>query len=191
MRSTSAEGPGWRDRDKKSAWPAPWSRLIGAMLLSGTCAMPAAAKNCDNLKTNNPDPPIGITFSQQASLGTVAKPDPTGGSSLITLSPTGTRTIPPNLVINRDLGITGRQPQAATAVVSGGANCQVRITVTSTTGNLQGVTLRNTATNTDFTSGTRFDLNATGSFTFTIGVSELVTPSTSTIGGTISIQVSY
>lgn len=166
--------------------------MVLALMIAGG-ATSAAARNCNNLASNNPDPPITLTVTQQASLGTVAKPDTTGGSSLITLSPTGTRTIPPNLVINRDLGISGRQPQAATAVISGGATCDVTITVISTTGNLQSVTLRDSVAGTNISSGQNNNarLNGTGSFTFTIGVSELVTPSTTALGGSISIRVSY
>jgi hypothetical protein len=151
----------------------------------------ALARNCDNLKPNNPDPPIGKVIVQNASLGTVARPDVGAGTSLITLSPTGTRSIPPNLVINRDLTTPGRQPQAAAVQVTGGATCFVTITVIGTTGSLQGVTLRNTATGTTFSSGTRITLSNTGTFDFTIGVSQFVDSSTSTLGGTIQVQLNY
>lgn len=167
-------------------------RLAFAGLVACATATSALAKKCD---VNAPklDPSVILTITQNASLGTVAKPDPTGGSSLIILTPTGTRTIPPNLVINRDLGISGRQPQAATAQISGGVDCDVTITVLSTTGSLQGVTLRDSNSGASITSGQNNNarLNALGTFTFTIGVSQMVDPSTTTLGGTISIQVSY
>jgi hypothetical protein len=162
------------------------------LALSGlSLPSPLAAKNCNNLKPNNPDPAVTLTVTQTASLGTVARPDLSGGSALITLSPTGTRTIPPNLVINRDLGIPGRQPQAATVQISGGADCDVTVTVISTSGNLQSVVLRNSATGTNFSSGTKLQLNGVGSLTFTVGVSEVVNSTTSVIGGSITIEAAY
>ena len=180
-----------RDQDARWRRTGEMWRLLAGALLALTWSVPAIARNCDNLKQNNPDAPVVLTISQDLAFGTVARPDLTGGSSLITISPTGTRSIPPNLVINRDLGISGRQPQAATATISGGPSCDVTITVASTTGSLQDVTLRNSSDGTSISSGAKVRLSGTGSFSFTIGTSQLVSSSTSMLGGTISIQVSY
>lgn len=182
-----------RRTNARPARKAPVRHMLAAALLAVVWLSPAAARTCNGVPPygTGTDPRVQLFVMEDASLGTVARPDPTGGNSTIDLSPTGTRTIPPNLVINRDLGISARQPRAATAQISGGIGCDVKITVLSTTGGLQSVTLRDSSTGVPITSGSTVVTNGLGTFTFTIGVSQVVDPSTTTLGGTISIQVSY
>jgi hypothetical protein len=93
-------------------------------------------------------------------------------------------------VINRDLTISGRMPQKAILQISGGAGCDVTITVTGTSVALIGATLAD-SNGVTISSGSRARLSGTGTFTFRVGTSQFVGPTTNSLGGTISIRVDY
>lgn len=135
------------------------------------------------------DGKISIAVADHVELGTFTRPDL--GPATLTLSPDGTRALPPELKIN-DPSKDSFRP--ARAEITGGPGCRFRITISAISGDLSGVRLfpGSGYTLSSATSGAEGELDALGRFQFAVGVSATVEFSRNQpVGGSITIEVSY
>jgi hypothetical protein len=141
---------------------------------------------------------IRLIITRNINLGTFTRPDPVGGGGAVEdviLRPDGTRTLPPTLTIRSDETNPARMPFAATAEVTGGANCGFEVVIGATTQRLVDVKLEgDTPYAFGFTGAVRARgrLDGTGRFRFRIGVIQRVrSGNTFPPGGTIELTANY
>lgn len=152
----------------------------------------AQSTGCNFPSAGHPNS-IRMTVTQNVRLGTVARPDMGSASSVLILSPDGTRTLPPNLTLRLDETNPARMPLSAIVDVTGKAGCQFRVTVDSTTADLFNVRFQSTnsgnplSTSSSGATGTLVG----GTFQFRLGVSRNVDSTTNSLAGSITITVSY
>jgi hypothetical protein len=146
----------------------------------------AAQAACD-------DTPIASFASTQAiALGTFTR-DKVATATVI-VAANGTRTVPPNLRIASDEINPARRPYGGSVTLSGPTNCSFTLTITGYTNSLSNATVSGiTGILTPGGAGTfTGTTDASGNFTFALGVSQIVQAiaSPNTIGGQISLLVS-
>jgi hypothetical protein len=137
-----------------------------------------------------------LTYTQTLSLGTFVRPNAVTGAAMLTVAPSGARSIPASLNIPRDTLTVAMAPRAAVAQIAGGRNCGFSIAATATTGDLSFVKFEAKSPFTFLTSGSGSAtgrLDSLGRFEFTVGVSQSVNPapSSQSTGGSITISVTY
>ena len=159
--------------------------LIAMLALSGM-----AYGACDNLNNPPGDAPIKITIDQHLKLGSFPRPDT--GTKTVIIGSDGSRTLPPELNVGTNNPDVFNQ---ATATVTGGAGCIFQITVNTITGSLSNVTLAADSGYSSLSSnssGAKGTLNSSGTFKFTIGVSDIIDSNTATpVGGSFNVRVDY
>lgn len=174
-------------------------RVLLSLLLLGASFDAALAKKC-KVTGANPDPDIVLSVVDTLVLGTFTRPDFGGGTANLTLSPVGSRILPPNLSVN-DPSKDIYRP--ARLQVTGGPTCEFRIDLATLTGTLTALTvsagsgyvITNSGGTTISTGGsnTRGVLDATGRFEFYLGLTTEVTDTstTATVGGSVNVTITY